>query len=161
MPTTSRRNCCEDVEHEGDIGAERFGYAAFKIGQVRNYLRAQAEGVAADLNRVTRENLAGAEVSEVFDRAKHERAPVAGMQLGTSAIARGNLEAARQSSDAARRTKTWIVTSGNSAHPEMDGETVALGASFSNGSRRTTRRPPRLSVHPRNQLGSHRASQNR
>ncbi len=123
-----------DVEHEGDIGAERFGYAAFKIGQVRNYLRAQAEGVAADLNRVTRENLAGAEVAEVFDRAKHERAPVAGMQLGTSAIARGNLEAARQSSDAARRTKTWIVTSGNSAHPEMDGETVALGASFSNGS---------------------------
>jgi hypothetical protein len=44
-------------------------------------------------------------------------------------------EAAKHSSDrdGRTRTKTWIVTSGKSRHPEMDGETVPVWESFSNG----------------------------
>lgn len=121
------------VEREGDISAQRLGMVGFDTREVRNYLKAQAADVAKDINRSTREALAGAEAVDVFSRAKAERAPVAAMSLATAASSFGAKEAARQSPDAAQRTKTWVVVSNDSEHPEMDGETVALGATFSNG----------------------------
>jgi hypothetical protein len=39
-------------------------------------------------------------------------------------------EAGKQAS---AQKKTWTVTSENSRHPELDGETAALGKTFSNG----------------------------
>lgn len=121
------------VETEGDVAAHRFGLAGFDTRLVRNYLRAQAEDVAKGINRATREALAGAEAAEVFERAKSERAPVAALSIATTAATFAAREAAKQSPDADRRTKTWIVTTGNSFHPEMNGETVPLGSTFSNG----------------------------
>lgn len=123
----------KSVESEGDIAAQRLGGSAFDTREVSHYLRAQAEGVAKDINKTTREDLAGAEASDVFTRAKDERAPVAAMSLATAAAAFAVREAAKQSPDAQHRVKTWVVSSDNSAHPELDGETVPLGASFSNG----------------------------
>lgn len=119
------------VETEGDVAAARFG-SAFDTRLVTNYLQAMAEGAATDINRATREELADADAAAVFARASDVRAPVAGMSLATTASAFANREAAQQS-DTEHRVKTWVVTSDNSSHPEMSGETVPLGATFSNG----------------------------
>ena len=35
--------------------------------------------------------------------------------------------------DGRERSKTWVVTSRKSRHPEMNGETVGIGETFSNG----------------------------
>lgn len=122
------------VEREGDIAAQRLGQAGIDTRLVRNYLRAQAEDVAKSINATTQAELNEADAADVFKRARDERSAVAAMSLATAASTFAQLEAARQDPDAARRTKTWIVTSSNSAHPELDGEVVPLGASFSNGS---------------------------
>jgi HK97 family phage portal protein len=124
----------KSVEREGDINAARFGNGFFDMRQVRNYLAAQATGAAEGINGATRADLtSGLEPEDVFRRAKDQRAGAASMTLATAATAFAASEAAKQTPDAHQRTNTWIVTSANSAHPEMDGETVALGATFSNG----------------------------
>lgn len=120
------------VETEGDVAAARFG-STFDTRMVTNYLQAKAEGAATEINRETRQMLAAAPAAEVFAHAIAARAPASGMNLATSSSAFANSEAARQASDTEHRVKTWIVTSGNSAHPEMNGETVPLGETFSNG----------------------------
>lgn len=123
------------VETEGDVAAARFGAGAFDTRQVQHYLHAQAEGSAKGINDATRAELADpdTDVATVYDRARDERATVAGMGFATAAAAFAAAEAAKQAPDAEHRVKTWVVTSDNSSHPEMDGETVPLGASFSNG----------------------------
>jgi hypothetical protein len=55
------------------------------------------------------------------------------MTMATSLSAFSAREAGKQAPDRDARVKTWIVTSSNSSHPELDGETVPLGAVFSNG----------------------------
>jgi hypothetical protein len=102
---------------------------------VRNYLHAQAVGTAEGINGATRADLALTDdVADVFSRARDSRAPTSGMGLATAAFSFAASEAAKQTPDARQRTKTWLVTSSNSAHPELDGETVPLGGTFSNGS---------------------------
>lgn len=123
----------KSVETEGDVAAARFGAGAFDVGMVRNYLQAMAEGAATDINKTTREELATAEAADVFARAKDVRSLAGGMSLATAASAFANREAAKQAADTEHRVKTWVVTAANSAHPEMNGETVPLGATFSNG----------------------------
>jgi hypothetical protein len=44
-------------------------------------------------------------------------------------------ESARQASPQGGATKTWVVNSSNSRHPEMDGETVGIDDEFSNGAK--------------------------
>ena len=122
----------KSVETEGDVAAARFG-STFDTRMVTNYLQAMAEGAATDINKTTREELATAEAADVFARAKDVRSVAGGMSLATAASAFANREAAKQSVDAEHRVKTWIVTAADSAHPEMNGETVPLGATFSNG----------------------------
>ena len=122
----------KSVETEGDVAAARFG-SSFDTRLVTNYLQGMAEGAATDINKKTREELAVASTAEVFARAADVRAPAGGMSLATAASAFANREAARQASDTEYRVKTWVVTSDNSSHPEMNGETVPLGETFSNG----------------------------
>lgn len=121
------------TEREGLAAAARLGLADYDAGQTIRYLRAAAEGAARDINEATRLALADGELKEVFERARNERAIAGAMSFATKATSFAHLEAARQGPDADSRMKTWIVTSGNSAHPEMDGETVPLGETFSNG----------------------------
>jgi HK97 family phage portal protein len=51
----------------------------------------------------------------------------------TRSTAVGNFSLADGAAQAGVRSKVWVVTSANSRHPEMDGETVRLGTEFSNG----------------------------
>lgn len=122
------------VEREGDVQARRFGGLAFDSRQTTNYLRSTAEDVARQANAVTAAELREASAADTFERARAQRAPTLSMDLATAMATFATLEAAKQSPDTERREKTWIVTSSNSEHPEMDGETVPLGATFSNGS---------------------------
>jgi hypothetical protein len=123
------------VNVEGDINAARFGAGPFDMRFVRNYLRAQAEGTAEGINAATRADLAATDdTADVFSRARDSRAPTSGMGLATAATSFAATEAAKKTLDARNRTKTWLVTSSNSAHPELDGEVVPLGGTFSNGS---------------------------
>lgn len=122
------------IEREGDVAGLRFGLMGFDTRQVRNYLQAMSEGIAESINDVTRGELSEAGAADVYARARNERAPAAAMTLATRSVTIAHMEAAKQSPQPGARTKTWIVTSDNSSHPELDGETVPLGASFSNGS---------------------------
>jgi HK97 family phage portal protein len=73
-----------------------------------------------------------AAVEAVFDSAIDVRAATIAMSKVTTAANFGAQEAAKQSG---LRTKTWVVNSHNprSAHALMSGETVPIGARFSNG----------------------------
>ena len=121
------------VEREGDISAQRFGLIGFDLRQVTNYIRSASESTAKSENDLTRRNLDSEDADVVFGRAIGPRATASGMGLATTFAAFAMSEAAKQSPDAQRRTKTWIVTADNSEHPEMDGETVPLNTQFSNG----------------------------
>ena len=76
---------------------------------------------------------AGEPVADVFDDAAGQRADAAAVSLTSFAAGFGTVEAARQHSSGA--SKTWRVTSSNprSSHAAMDGETVPLDETFSNG----------------------------
>lgn len=45
----------------------------------------------------------------------------------------GNFSLKDGAEQAGARSKVWVVTSSNSRHPELDGETVPIGEDFSNG----------------------------
>jgi HK97 family phage portal protein len=94
---------------------------------------------AENVNRVTFEALEAAEdgdaVADVFDTASGSRSEQLGLGRATLLIGFARTEAAKHSQDAdgRQRTKTWVVTSKNSRHPSLNGETVPVGESFSNG----------------------------
>lgn len=66
----------------------------------------------------------------VFDLAIAARAVQAATSRSTGV---GNFSLQDGAKQAGAGSKTWVVTSANSRHPELDGETVAIGESFSNG----------------------------
>ncbi len=107
--------------------------------QTLNYLAETARVSARNINKTTIAQLAGLEdpedVIHIFDVAKGSRSTRLGLSTATGIINFARQEAAKQSqvADGRERTKTWIVTSQNSRHPEMDGETVAMSEDFSNG----------------------------
>lgn len=110
-----------------------------------DYLRAVMATRAASINATTKAqiddalNRAGEEDAptpkDVFASAQGERATTGAQSLMTTvagiAIEEAGKQAERQSGGEA--TKTWVVTSSNSRHPEMDGETVPMHENFSNG----------------------------
>lgn len=101
-----------------------------------NYLQESARAQASNVNAQTASALAAAEdPTTVWDAAVGSRAQYLGGSTATSIIGFARNEAAKQSTaaDGQTRSKTWIVTSQNSRHPEMDGESVGLDESFSNG----------------------------
>lgn len=69
-------------------------------------------------------------VAAVFAAAATARATQIANSRATSILGFAATDTARQ---AGRVKKVWNVTTNNSRHPEMQGETVPLGANFSNG----------------------------
>jgi HK97 family phage portal protein len=116
---------------------------SYDVDRTTNYLKAVAKNTATAVNRATKgqldEALDGDDPSEalsnVFDIASDSRAAQAGETLATGLASFATVEAVTQSGNGDSATKTWIVTSSNPrpAHASMDGETVALDDSFSNG----------------------------
>jgi HK97 family phage portal protein len=111
-----------------------------------NFLLAVAEGSAKRINRATRDRLArrfadlGDEESpvdasrEMFDEMSDADTVGASFSLATSMANFGRAESAQSNG---RGTKTWMVTSGNprGSHAALNGETVAISDTFSNGAR--------------------------
>lgn len=144
----------QTVEREGGIAAERLANAGgFDLDRCRAYLRRGAEERAAAINATTAKALEdqaaedevdaaffkdgvhpdATEKQDPFEKAKGERAEEGGFAIATSLSAFSHAEAGRQAPDATSRVKTWVVMSGNSRHPELQGETVPVFEAFSNG----------------------------
>lgn len=137
------------VEREGGIAAERLANPdGFDLERVKAYLRRGAEERAEAINRATAAALEeaaerdgdegaarpdAADKQDPFEHAKGERADEGGAAIATSLASFAHLEAGKQSPDAPQRLKTWVVTSSNSRHPQLQGETVPVFQAFSNG----------------------------
>lgn len=119
------------IEREGDVTAERLGMLAFDSRVTKNYVRKMAEEVAKNANATTKAAVAASDdVATAFSERKGETGSWSA-QTASKAMNFSALEAAKQSSEP--RLKTWLVTASNSAHPEMNGQTVPVGDTFSNG----------------------------
>lgn len=121
-----------------------FGADSYDPGMTEAFLAAVAESRAKSINAGTKAALDDALASndetltpgKVFDDAEGYRAERWGKSFSTVVSAFSTTEAAKQAApDDATPTKTWRVHSPNPrpAHARMAGETVAVGAKFSNG----------------------------
>lgn len=124
------------VEREGDVTAQRLGMLAFDTRTTKNWTRSAAEQIAANTNAKTREAVERAtkaaedDVEAAFDARRAETGSWATETAGSAMVFAAE-EAGLQ--DSTPRVKTWVTTASNSAHPELNGETVPLGQPFSNG----------------------------
>lgn len=103
------------------------------------WLLASSRIAAENINITTRDALAEAldddddpaeAARTLFANAESARADTAAVSRFTAVAAFAAQDTATQ---AGRRSKVWVVTSSNSRHPGLDGETVPLGEAFSNG----------------------------
>jgi len=106
----------------------------YDSARTQEYLAQNAQFAAESINRTTRQAVVDAlddpeTLDGVFDVAIEARAPEAGLSRATELIAFGSHEAAYQNHVT---NKVWVVTSTNSRHPELDGETVGMDDTFSN-----------------------------
>jgi HK97 family phage portal protein len=119
-----------------------FGPDAYDVDRTREFLTALSARVASSVNAVTKSQLdtalggddPAAAVRNVFDIAEDSRTAQAATTAVTAVSGFATTESAKQAAgDTA--TKTWIVTSTNPrpTHARMDGETVGIEDSFSNG----------------------------
>lgn len=110
----------------------------------KEYLRAVMESRAASINSTTKAQLDDSLESDdedaptpadVFESAEGERSITGAQSIMTAVAGIAMEEAGRQAEvqTGGEAKKTWVVTSSNSRHPEMDGETVPLSENFSNG----------------------------
>jgi HK97 family phage portal protein len=100
------------------------------------YLSENARIAAESINLHTFDELDESDdPRHVFEVAKTSRADQLALGRATLLINFARTEAAKQSqrADGKERTKTWVVTSARSRHPEMNGETVPVSDNFSNG----------------------------
>lgn len=114
---------------------------AYDVDRTIAYLHAVTDGAASEINATTRDNLVAAlasddpaaGVADVFTTADAVRAGVIATTAVTRMIGFGKVEAAHQlGTDGA--TKTWHTGhNARPSHARMDGETVPLDATFSNG----------------------------
>jgi hypothetical protein len=119
------------IEREGDLTAQRLGQLAFDARTTTNYVRKMAEEVAKNLNAATRRAIDESDdIPAAFDTRRAESGSWATETAGKAASF-AQLEVAK--ADSSPRMKTWIVTAADSAHPELNGETVPVGSTFSNG----------------------------
>lgn len=143
------RELAADLQKLAHLVADQIGMATAKslgfddgydIARTERFLRAVAESRAGAINSTTKDQLDKAiedperEPAHVFDEAEGERKTVSATTLVTTFAAFATAEAAKQvGGDSA--TKTWNVTSANprASHSAMDGETVGIDESFSNG----------------------------
>lgn len=123
--------------------AEALGYDAdnYSVDQTIAFLKAVAEREASAINETTKANVDaaldsadGPSVADVFAAAATVRAVQAAATLVTQASGFGATEAGKQLGGG-RATKTWVVTSSDPrpSHAAMNGETVGLDETFSNG----------------------------
>jgi HK97 family phage portal protein len=110
-----------------------------------DFLRAVMETRASSMNATTKaaveDALANADdpeaitPSDVFVDAADNRSVTGAATLMTTVAGIAMSESGKQAEAQSGKTasKTWVVTSSNSRHPEMDGETVGLDENFSNG----------------------------
>lgn len=107
--------------------------------RVTAWLAENADRTAKSVNDHTFDAVAAAENAEavrnVFEIAKTSGAETLGFSLATTLVNFATVEAAKHSNDDGSRRKTWIVTSRKSRHPEMNGESVGVDETFSNGAR--------------------------
>lgn len=100
---------------------------------------AESSRIAAEnINVTTRNALEAALLEDEPTEAVQNLFAVAeDARAETSAVSRFTAVAAFTAQDTAERvgrsSKVWVVTSSNSRHPGLDGETVPLGEAFSNG----------------------------
>ena len=129
------------VRQTGEAAAAQIA-GTFTAARTIGYVLDRTKRAAESINQTTfdaieeafdDEGLDG--VRRVFEEAKTSRSERLGLSTATGLIAFARMEAAKHSQEADRqpRTKTWVVTSGNSRHPEMNGETVPIFEPFSNG----------------------------
>jgi HK97 family phage portal protein len=120
---------------------------AYDTGRTEKFLRAVADSRAGKINATTFDQIQAAlddpgedddgnpvhSPEKVFDEAEGSRGDVMAATLLTTFAGFATMEAAKQNSSEA--TKTWVVNSGNprSEHAAMDGETVPVRDTFSNG----------------------------
>jgi len=131
------------ADQVGADTAKSLGFDAedYDVARTEKFLRAVAEARAKAINSTTMAQLEDAlsddtdrTPADVFDEAEGSRKAIAATTLVTTFAGFASTEAARQiSGDTA--VKTWIVTSDNprASHAEMDGETVGIDETFSNG----------------------------
>lgn len=123
------------VEKEGEIYVFKLAGDAFDMAQVRNYLRAMAEGVADGITSTVKAEVEDMGLDEALAR-KDVHVASAGASIGAGATRWAREEAARQAPGTSRRLKTWIANT--ERHAEFAGDTVPLGddwpAGFAPGS---------------------------
>lgn len=121
-----------------EVLAQFFEEQEVDDGGFAGWMATMAANTAALINDATVEKVASAsntdEIREVFDDLTTSRAAQIAESRVAEAVGFGRQEAAKQSG-ASR--KTWRVRSNNprSEHKRMDGETVDVGDTFSNGAR--------------------------
>jgi HK97 family phage portal protein len=120
---------------------------AYDASRTEKFLRAVAESRAGKINSTTFDQIQSAlddpgedadgnpvrSPAKVFDEVEGSRGEVIAATLLTTFAGFATMETAKQNSSEA--TKTWAVNSGNprSEHADMDGETVPVRDTFSNG----------------------------
>lgn len=115
----------------------RKAISEYNPDRTRAYIQKAAENSARRINAATKEAVAaaladdtGEALQQVFDTGASQRAALLGTSFGTAFINFARDEGGKQGG---AKQKVWIVTSRNSRHPELSGETAAFGESFSNG----------------------------
>lgn len=137
------RELAADLYLQATVTARTSGViAAHQLDGVYNeqqtlaFLAENARISAEGINAQTFAELAETDdPKHVFDIAKGSRSELLALGRATLLVNFARTEAAKQSqaADGRERSKTWVVTSPRSRHPEMNGETVTVSANFSNG----------------------------
>lgn len=117
---------------------------AYDTERTRAYLAAVAASTARGVNRATKAQLDAAldadepqdALRNVFDVSEDARSAEAGQTLATGLAAFAAVESVKQVAPGLA-TKTWIVTSADprASHASLDGETVGIDDTFSNGAK--------------------------
>lgn len=121
--------------------AEQFG-GTYDGALAAAWILANAAQSAGGINTATKQQIASVWDPEVDD-ALDDVADVFGLAAGargeeiavTRAAQVGNFARQEGASQAGAGQKVWVVNSARSRHPEMNGETVPIGETFSNGAR--------------------------
>ena len=133
------------AKHGSDV-AEQLGTEYF-TGKTVNYIRAMAEGRAKAINSATKQKLNEVidsdpedleeEINHVYEVREGKDANLLGMSLATAATCWAIGEACNQASDQGYKAevfKTWVTGENpREDHAMMDGETVPVDSTFSNG----------------------------
>ena len=127
----------------GKTEADRLGYPNdFDPALTVNFLKAVSDRLASSINSTTHTQVKEAasdpakDPADVFAQAKTERAQSVGAHVTAFAGGFALVEATRQiaRNQGVKATKTWVTGSNpRSEHAALDGETVGIDDTFSNG----------------------------